>query len=122
MNNINLVCLACDRYCNLLVDMKKNKVISIKGNGCRNGISYAKKECIVPSITVTTVITVANGTSKIVPVKSEIVVPKTLIFEILKELRDLKVNAPIKSGDIIKKNILNTGINIVATGTVFLSK
>ncbi|MEG1004497.1 MAG: DUF1667 domain-containing protein [Clostridium sp.] len=122
MGSINLVCLACDRYCNLSVDLNKNNVTTITGNSCRNGLSYARKECIVPSITVTTVITVTNGTSRIVPVKSEIVVPKTLIFDILKELRDLKVNAPIKSGDIIKKNILNTGINIVATGTVFLSK
>ncbi|AQM60364.1 DUF1667 domain-containing protein [Clostridium baratii] len=122
MESINLVCLACDRSCNLNISLDKNNITSVAGNACRKGISYAKKEYIVPSMTVTTVITVLNGSSKIVPVKSEIVVPKSLIFKILSELRDLKVSAPIKSGDIVKENILNTGVNIIATNNVYLSK
>ncbi|MDY6012239.1 DUF1667 domain-containing protein [Clostridium sp.] len=121
MNDMNLVCLACDHSCNLTINIDNSKIVSVSGNKCKNGIYYAKKECIVPSRVITTVICVDNGTSKTVPVKSEIDVPKSLICNILKELKDLRVNAPINTGDIIKENICNTGINIIATKSVEVS-
>lgn len=118
MSNMNLVCLACEHSCNLTINTYNSQVVSVSGNKCKNGIYYAKKECIVPSRVITTIIYVDNGTSKTVPVKSEIDVPKSLIFNILNELKDLRVNAPINTGDIIKENICNTGINIIATKSV----
>ncbi len=121
MNSIDLVCLACECSCNLAINIYNSKIISITGNKCKNGISYANKECIIPSRVVTTIITVANGSTRTVPVKSEIDVPKSLIFSILKELKDLTVTAPINTGDIIKENICNTGVNIIATKSVEIS-
>lgn len=121
MNSIDLVCLACECSCNLTISIDNSKIISITGNKCKNGISYANKECIIPSRVITTIITVTNGSSRTVPVKSEVDVPKSLIFNILKELKDLTVDAPINTGDIIKENICNTGVNIIATKSVEVS-
>lgn len=120
MENKELICLACDYSCTLLLTLENSKLICIEGNKCNKGVLYASKKCIIPSSIVKTIIKVNNGSSKTLTVKSELGVPKSLIFSILNELKDLTVNAPINSGDIIKENICNTGINIIAEGNVKL--
>lgn len=55
---------------------------------------------------------------KVVPVKSSEEVDKKLWVELSKVLGRIYVNIPINSGDIICKNILNTGINIICTRTL----
>lgn len=121
MSVINLVCLGCGLSCNLTVKTEEKDILSIEGNNCKNGVLYAKNEFIIPSRVITTVIKVQNGITKTVPVKTEIHVPKSLGFRILRELNDLIVLAPINKGDIIKENICNTGVNIVATKSVPIS-
>lgn len=55
---------------------------------------------------------------KVVSVKSSEEVDKKLWVELSKVLGRIYVNIPINSGDIICKNILNTGINIICTRTL----
>ena len=50
-----------------------------------------------------------------VSVKTDKPIPKELIFECMKEINQLKIDGPIKIGQIIVDNILNTGANLVAT-------
>lgn len=120
MKTKELVCLACDCSCNLILYFTESNLTSINGNKCNRGILYANKQYIIPSRTLTTILKVNNGNVKTVPVKSELSVPKSLILEILNELKDITVNAPINNGDIIRENICNTGINIIATSNVKL--
>ena len=51
----------------------------------------------------------------VLPVKTKSGIPKKLNFEVMKVINSITVKAPIKCGDIIIKNILNTGIDLVAT-------
>jgi CxxC motif-containing protein len=51
-------------------------------------------------------------------VKSTHPVPKEKIFTVLKELQKTTIKAPVKSRQIIIKNVANTGIDIIATKTV----
>ncbi|SLK10084.1 hypothetical protein CCH01_00200 [Clostridium chauvoei JF4335] len=55
---------------------------------------------------------------KVVPIKSSEFVDKALWVELSKVLSRIYVNIPIQSGDIICKNILNTGIDIICTRTL----
>ena len=52
---------------------------------------------------------------KVVPVKSSEEVDIGIWRELSKVLGRIYVNIPIKLGDIICKNILNTGIDIICT-------
>lgn len=54
-----------------------------------------------------------NGKYKVVPVKSSEEVEVSLWLELSKVLGRLYVSTPLKVGDIICKNILNTGIDII---------
>lgn len=52
---------------------------------------------------------------KVIPVKSSDVVDKELWIEISKVLSRIYASVPIKRGNIICKNVLNTGIDILCT-------
>ena len=51
----------------------------------------------------------------VVPVKSDKPVPKDMLFDCMKEINSVCVEAPVKIGQVIIENILGTGANIVAT-------
>ncbi|MBD7916393.1 DUF1667 domain-containing protein [Clostridium sp. Sa3CUN1] len=52
---------------------------------------------------------------KVVPVKSSRTVDRSLWIELSKVLGRIYVSIPIKVGEIVCKNILNTGIDIICT-------
>lgn len=52
---------------------------------------------------------------KVVPVKSTAPIDKKLWIECSKALSRIYVGLPIKIGDTVCKNILNTGVDIVCT-------
>lgn len=52
---------------------------------------------------------------KVVPVKSSETVDRSLWIELSKVLGRIYISTPIKVGEIICKNILNTGIDIICT-------
>lgn len=56
-----------------------------------------------------------NDKYKVIPVKSSEEVDKSLWIELSKVLARIYVSVPIRSGDLVCKNILNTGIDIICT-------
>lgn len=63
----------------------------------------------------TTLVRVKGSTVKVVSVKSTEPIEKRLFLECSKVLGMIYVNAPINKGDLVCKNILNTGVDIIAT-------
>lgn len=114
--NRNLTCIVCPIGCNMEVTLEENQVKSVKGQGCRRGAGYAFSECINPTRTLTTTVKVESGQLPLVPVKSEKPIPKELLMECMKVINGIRLAAPVKLGDVVVENILDTGINIVASG------
>lgn len=54
----------------------------------------------------------------VVPVKSNKPINKSLWIECSKALSRIHVGPPIKIGDVVCKNILNTGVDIVCTKNI----
>lgn len=52
---------------------------------------------------------------KVIPIKSSDVVDKELWIEMSKVVSRLYVSVPIEMGNIICKNILNSGVDIICT-------
>lgn len=59
-----------------------------------------------------------NKNHRVVSVKSTKPIEKDLWREFSKVLSRIYVSAPINIGDIICKNIMNTGVDIVCTRTI----
>ena len=108
-----LTCIVCPMGCQLEVELDGDKVLSVTGNTCKRGVTYAETECTDPRRVITT--TVKTDAGRIIPVKTDKAVPKDLIFECMKEINSLRPDDKISYsvGDIIKKNIMNTDANIV---------
>lgn len=112
MSNRILTCIICPRGCTLNVALgDKNEVISVSGNACKRGAEYAENECTNPKRTVTTTMRCDNGDR--VPVKTDVSIPKTDVFECMRLINAATAKLPVKTGDVLLENIC--GSNIVAT-------
>lgn len=109
----DLTCIICPKGCNIKVEIEEGKVKKIEGNTCKRGYDYAYSEVTNPVRTITSTIKLENG--KIISVKTDKPIPKGLIFKCMEEINKATVKAPVKIGDILIENILDTGSNIVAT-------
>jgi CxxC motif-containing protein len=49
------------------------------------------------------------------PVKTAEPIPKGQIFEAMKAINQVVVDAPVKIGDVVIENLLGLGINVVST-------
>lgn len=118
MKKINMICISCPLGCDMEVELEGNEVVNVTGNTCPRGKKYAQNECSNPTRIVTSSVFVKNGEINVVSVKTKEDIPKGLVFECLKELKKVEIEAPVMVGDIVINNILNTGIDIVATKEV----
>ncbi|MCD6132941.1 MAG: DUF1667 domain-containing protein [Deltaproteobacteria bacterium] len=112
-------CILCPMGCELEVEVQKGKVILVEGNLCERGIKYAKEEVENPTRCISTSIPIQEGGKcETVSVKTSNPIPKDKIFDVMNEIKKVELKAPIKSGDIIIKNVLNLNVDIVATRSV----
>lgn len=114
----NLTCIGCPMGCALQVEIIDGEVTKVIGNTCKRGADYGRKECTNPTRIVTSSVTVEGGEIDVVPVKTESDVPKDKIFDVIKEIKNISVKAPVQIGDIILKDVLGTGVNIIATKNI----
>ena len=123
MSEKKITCVTCPLGCKLKINIENNKIVSISGSQCKKGIKFAEGEIKDPRRILTTTIKLkAQGRKEApfnrLPVRSVAPAPKDKILEIIKEVRKIKVSPPIKMGDIIAKNIIGSGVDIIASMSV----
>ena len=111
----NLICVSCPLGCPIEVEIENGEVVAVTGNTCKRGDAYARAEITKPVRSLTTSVKVENGIHPVVPVKSSGPVPKDKMFECMNVINSVTVKAPVKIGDVVIENILELGVDIVAT-------
>lgn len=114
---MNLICINCPRGCHLTVE-KTGEEIRVEGNACLRGHTYAVNELTNPLRTLTTTVGIESETQKRLPVISSAPLPKGRIMEAMKALKDVSVKAPVHLGDPVYRNVLNLGIDILASRSI----
>ena len=114
-----LICIGCPLGCPLKVEMADDTVKSVTGNTCKRGDVYARKEVTNPTRIVTSTVLVEEGTQPVISVKTRTDIPKDKIMACMQVLRELTVKAPVKIGDVIVKDVAGTGVDVVATKSVW---
>ena len=110
-----ITCINCPVGCRMTVTLNdRNEFTGVSGNTCPRGAAYARQECTLPERMITAVIPV-SGSDLPLSVKTASPVPKQLIPQVMKELGNLRVSLPVALGQPVLKNILGTGVDIVAT-------
>lgn len=107
-----IICTSCPNGCHLEVDTEK---LTVSGNTCPRGVTYGIAEVTDPKRMVTSTIILKGSDIQRISVKTDKPISKKLIFEVMKLLDNVSVNAPCKVGDVLFENILGTDVNIVIT-------
>ena len=66
----------------------------------------------------TTLVRIKGGYVNVVSVKTDRPIEKKLFLKCSRALSRINVGAPIKIGDIVCKNILNLGVDVICTKNV----
>ncbi len=114
MKKRELTCIVCPRGCSLVAELDDNGTpVSVTGNLCPRGKKYATDECTNPQRVVTSTVRCSDGC--VVSCKTTTTVPKALVFSVMEIINKTIAPADVKIGDVLVKNILDTGADVVAT-------
>ena len=112
----NLICITCPKGCHLPVDVENDYAVT--GNSCPRGAEYARNELLHPVRMITSTVRVQGAAIPRLPVKTDKPLPKEKMFDCMQLINTLNVQAPVKVGQVLAANILDTDVNIVATKTL----
>ena len=109
-----MTCIVCPRGCRMKVQETDDGIV-VAGNKCKRGIPYGISELKSPLRILTTTVRISDGAEIRLPVKTDKPIPKDMLFEAMREIDGVSLRAPVLIGDIVIRNILGTGSNIIAT-------
>jgi CxxC motif-containing protein len=115
---VEVTCIQCPMGCRMTVEIYKQEILGTKNAGCNRGIEYAVREIRSPVRDFFSTVRVNNGKTPMLSVRSTKPVPKSLLLPCAVEISKLTVQAPIRIGSIVVKDILNSGIDIIATKNI----
>ena len=110
-----ITCIVCPKGCDLTLRQDRKGQWSVSGNDCDRGPDYALEEILSPKRVLTTTVALAGGSLSLLPVRSSGALPKETLFECLQMLSEIERHCPVDMGDVIVSDILDTGIDIIAT-------
>lgn len=116
-----MTCIVCPKGCKLQVEITDG-MISVSGNECRQGEKHAIQELTEPKRNIATSVRVSGGTLPLASVKLSAPIPKDRIFGVMEIVKGTSCKAPILEGDIIIRDILGLGIDLVATKEISIRK
>lgn len=110
------LCIGCPLGCRLEIDEDSHgDIIEIRGSSCRKGDRYAAQEHTDPRRSMATTVAISGGLWPRLPVKTDGDIPKDLVRAACEDLRRVRVRAPVKMGDVVVEDLLQTGCAVVAT-------
>lgn len=89
-----VTCTLCPNGCQIKFTDGK-----YEGNKCPRGLKFAEEERTLPKRIVTSTVKMSDGS--LLPVRTDIAVPKEHVFDIIRRLRDVQAGDHVKCGDRI---------------------
>lgn len=114
-------CTTCPSECLLTVEVERDadgavvEVRFVTGNSCPRGDKFAHQELTCPMRVLTTTVAVSGGDEALLPVRTAEAIPLALHAQAMDLIRGLAVDAPIRMGDIVLPNLLDTGTELIAS-------
>lgn len=114
-------CTTCPSECLLTVEVERGadvavvEVRSVTGNSWPRGDTFAHQELTCPMRVLTTTVAVSGGDEALLPVRTAEAIPLELHAQAMDLIRGLVIEAPICMSDVVLPNLLNTGIDLIAS-------
>ncbi len=113
------ICVLCPNGCELSVELDDNNNISkLEGATCQRGGEYVQQEIFAPQRNIATSVKVVGGNMPLVSVRLSEAIPKEKIFDVMDEIKKIKLEAPVSLGQVIIKNVLGLERDVIATKQV----
>ena len=109
-----IVCIVCPNGCRIRCEATPDGV-QCTGQACKRGEAYARAELTRPMRTLTTSVKTAFADSPVVSVRTDGEIEKAKMQDVVKALADVVVRQRVKIGDVIARNVCDTGVNIICT-------
>lgn len=111
------VCIVCPNGCNLTIE-GNGKSFIVSGNACKRGEQFAINEMIDPKRTICSTVKTSFKEVPVLPVRVSVDIPKDQIFNVMREINKVVINKKIGRGDIVIKNVLNLGVDVICTSDI----
>lgn len=108
-----IICIVCAKGCRSLV-CEDEEGIKIRGPLCKNGQAYVKGEYRDPRRVLSTTIAIEGNPCGRLAVRTRGPIPKAKLMECVHFLKGYKAKPPLAIGEVVVRNILDTGEDIVA--------
>jgi len=111
-----IICIQCPMACRIeLYTGDDGTIEKVTGFQCKEGKSYAPQEYQSPQRVLTSTVRTKGSKRPVLPVRSREPIPRSMIFECMEHIDNIIVQPPLKMGDVIVKDIMGTGIDILCT-------
>ena len=108
-------CVVCPEGCDITVETDGGgKILSVSGNKCKRGDNYVRQEAVDPRRSISSTAALDGGRSPVIPVKTSAPIPKDKIPEVMEEIKNVLVPAPVRAGQVIIANAAGTGADVIA--------
>jgi len=97
-------------------------VVKVQGNECPRGEAYAKAEIENPLRIFTGTVLAEGMPLKMVPVRTDKPIPKAKIIEAAVQVKKIRVTKPLRIGEVLARDFLGLGVNLVSSRETFLKK
>lgn len=121
IESLQFNCTTCPSECLLTVEVERGadgavvEVRSVTGNSCPRGDKFAHQELTRPMRVLTTTVAVSDGDEALLPVRMAEAIPLALHAQAMDLIRGLVIEAPIRMGDVVLPNLLDTGTDLIAS-------
>lgn len=111
-----IICVGCPLGCEITLTLNDNGEVSkVSGNSCQEGKAYALEEYMNPVRVLTATVRTENSIRPLLPVKTSKPILKNKLKPGMSVLAKVKVKPPVKIGEVIMANFLETDADVVAT-------
>lgn len=108
-------CIVCPNGCDIQATIEGTTVLEIDGATCTRGSEYVEQEIVNPQRNIATSVYVDGGNLPLASVRLSKAIPKDRIFDVMNEIKKVKLTAPVKMKQIVIENVLNLGSDVIAT-------
>ena len=116
-----MTCIVCPKGCRLQAEITEGK-LKVSGNECKQGEKHAYQELVEPKRNIASSVIVSGGILPLVSVKLTAPIPKDRIFDVMAVVKGSICNAPVSEKDILVRDILGLGVDLVATKDIEIRK
>jgi len=112
-----IVCTVCPNSCIMRAELN-GEDIKTDGAKCNRGKNFAKGELTTPVRTLTSTVRTEFLDVPFAGVRTDKEIPKAKMFEFMKAINKIVIHEKVKMGDVVARDILGSGINIIVTTDV----